>query len=135
MKKISIIPYLGFLVCCGLTGCDIGGESWIREELTLNIEAWTLKDTSKANVPYNLDLASSIDNTCTSNFEFIVARASKFQYFVFAKATFESHGEDCFYQFIFKDTTVNIIPDTIGKYYYYFYYNDAFNVDSISIIP
>jgi hypothetical protein len=136
MKSISVYLIIFTVAIFTLTNCKkIDNSSYIKSDIVLNLTSWSLPDTSRLSVPFNITLYSKIDNTCTSNLKFCVVKYDSITYHVFADATFENHGEICDALLVNKDTTMSITIDKKGKNYFYFAKDDVFNKDSIFIIP
>jgi len=127
--------FIFIVSCIILSGCKLTGDTLIRYDVFPNIEDWDLPDTATVNTPFDIYLVSTIDNSCTGNLKFYVEKNLDFQYFVWAESKFENHGEYCTTTETTVDTTISRTLNTVGKYYFYFKYNNTPKVDSIVIEP
>jgi hypothetical protein len=112
----------------------MSGGSYEKSDVVLNLLSWSLPDTAKVSVSFNTSLHSVIDNSCTKNLRFTIDKYDNFTYRVYARALYENHGELCNDILVYKDTTLSIKLDYVGKYYFYFLKGGVFKKDSIIII-
>ncbi|MHC1704042.1 MAG: hypothetical protein AB9846_09065 [Tenuifilaceae bacterium] len=132
-KRIQFIVIPIFLFLILFSGCELGGESYVRYEVFPNINGWDLPDTANVNTPFGLYLISSIESSCVKNLSFYYLKYNDYEYIVSPRAIFENHGEECYEVEEIVDTTLAVTLDKVGKYYFYFRYNATPKVDSIVI--
>lgn len=134
MKKLLYCIGILTLVIT-LSKCKLDGGSYEKYDMVLNLISWSLPDTAKVSVSFNTSLHSVIDNSCTKNLRFTIDKYDNFIYRAYARALYENHGEACNDMLIYKDTTLSLKLDYVGKYYFYFLKGGVFKEDSIVIIP
>lgn len=135
MKKGVLTTFAAILICViTFSSCDLG-ENSVRYDVYPNITNWNLPDTASVNVPFDVYIESGFDNTCVKNLSFSIAKNKDFEYFVWATATFENHGEECLYKETIVDTSYSVSLTKVGKHYFYFKFDSSPKLDSIYIKP
>ena len=111
-------------------------ENSITYPVYTNIEYWSMPDTVAVNSSFNVYVSSSIDNTCLKNMYFTMSKSvDEKNYLIWPTATFENHGEICNELKVPFDSTFHITITAVGKYYFYFKYDNSSKKDSIFIKP
>jgi hypothetical protein len=141
MKRIIVKVSCLICFCFTIASCELGNDQYSQYSVALNLTAWDLPDTVNVSTPFNIILRSKTESSCLSNLRFVVSKNgydeihSMPKYYVYAQATYENHGETCYEQVAYKDSTMSFTLSEAGKYYFYFAKNDIYNKDSIVVNP
>jgi hypothetical protein len=129
---VLIIPTT-FIV---LSGCLGKNESYIKLNVSLDMQDWSMPDTVAVNTPFDMYVASKIENSCISNVQFTLSNKSEFENYVLAVGVYENSGEACTQISYPVDSTLNLKITKVGTYYFYYQIDDnIFTKDSIVIKP
>lgn len=119
-KKI----FLAILSFTALASCDLGGESYVRNDVYLPIVGYNFPDTVVANTPFNIHLRTKSTSSCEFNLRFYMARTYDTSVgdsviLVSGLATYESHDYNCSSIVQYKDSTFTVKLKVIRKQYFY----------------
>lgn len=128
ITKLLFISFLGILLSCE-------SKTYIKQSIVLNLRDWSLPDTAKVSIPFDMKLSAQTANSCISKLDFVVESLDSISLRVYAQAIYENSGNVCDSIVVSKDTTIRGSFRRAGKFYFYFLKNNSWNKDTIVIIP
>lgn len=134
MKRFIYYSLVITAVSLLFVGCKLKSETFVSQEVDLNLTSWDLPNEGTKSVPFSVDVESKTENGCYGKIAFEVEVFNGNEY-VFAQTVYTNSGEECADIITTKDSTISITKSQAGKYYYYFLKDYKWNKDSIIINP
>ncbi|RPH34188.1 MAG: hypothetical protein EHM93_02195 [Bacteroidales bacterium] len=134
MKRFVIALTLLLVLSFTLVKCKLDSKNSIKQVVDLELTNWILPNEAVVSTPFNLVLSSQTESTCYGKIVFVNENYQGKDY-IYAQSLFQDNGNGCTSLTVYKDSTISITINQVGKHYYYFRKDREWNKDSIEIIP
>ncbi len=133
--NVRIFKFFGLIFFALVTFSACKTDSYVKSSEILNLTDWTLPDTAKVNADFDVYVSTKTTSSCEKDVKFLINQIAENAYKVLGTATYESYNSECNEKIVEIDTTLYGNISKVGRYYFLFFKEDIWNVDSIQVVP
>lgn len=134
-RAVRFFKFFGLILFALASVFSCKTDSYFKSNEMLNLTDWSLPDTVKVNVDFDMYVSTKTTSSCEKDVKFFINQIAENAYEVFGTATYESYNSECHEKIVEIDSTLSGNISKVGRYYFLFLKENLWNVDSIQIVP